>query len=910
MALYCRDKTAQFTSKNMATKINPPPLTEGALYTGRGNFVPTGVIGRLQKPYYEKLAKLFNDAGISVPGLTSPIYQLGNTNWPLRRDTIIANALTGSSATSRQIKEGLVYKSGNLVKQVGTPEEVFNAYVNYYSQDALEKRLGTKLPYDNFFLTNTQKDSDVFFQDPKKFYSNELTKLGNEYYNAHILPLFNQSQVTPAGAELAKKRKEELEQKIKTVSQRAATAGFTVEDSAKAIQDKVLSLYEFDYNAAKEIERKNKSGILGFVGEWLPTITNVGMALVTGGLTLPQQLAINSTAALVQGAKPEDVVKSIFATVAASQVPDVLKAVKATSSNDVLNAALENSLKQATYAQITGQDVGKAAIAGGIGGATAQTFAKATDSAAVSRAAGEFSQGVAAGQSPEAAMINALGGFLETDRAEAKRKIETEVEAKRISQLPAIDDVTPYRPQFGSATAALAGSEIGGAPVSDVQLSAGQPSDPKLFDKGEMRRPTGAAVGNLYEVRNNLGEVFQARDITYQTGEVQRVIFDPKTGTYQQQMLKTLSDLKPDAGTLPGITVTAEQDPSDVAEILAFLKPQTKEFNKALLNLSSQDLRDITGLLSVGAASNKESPFAADALTKFKNSFDAAEAKAIELEKAAIANPTSENIAAAKAAQNEAITAKFQLSQALTTPSGIYPGAPSTDDLSKYNRYPDATRKFIDQGEVVYAKGSGQPGDPVEILGSEPYVTTSPVLQELRPSLLTRPSVGGVESDLEALRSLSLIRAQPLSENFKVQMNNAKAMANTALVNLSNTPTQENLNAVRDALGEYELSQKMYYQASGEELPKPTDEKLASQEFPLVDTALKGGLQVTLSDVQTPVNARMQRNAARGLPGAKPETDPSLLTDIGGGLVAIPKAEFEYMQPNVLARGGLASLRR
>jgi len=107
------------------------------------------------------------------------------------------------------------------------------------------------------------------------------------------------------------------------------------------------------------------------------------------------------------------------------------------------------------------------------------------------------------------------------------------------------------------------------------------------------------------------------------------------------------------------------------------------------------------------------------------------------------------------------------------------------------------------------------------------------------------------------------------------------------------------------------LSQKMYSQTSGQPIPEVTDEQLTDQEFPLVDTAIKGGLQVTLSDVQTPVNARMQRRTQRGgLPGQNPSTDPSLVTDVSSGLVTIPRAEFEYMQPSVFARGGLALLKK
>jgi hypothetical protein len=685
---------------------------------------------------------------------------------------------------------------------------------------------------------------------------------------------------------------------------------FLIENKTPAVEiQKIVD----DYIVQRQISAQQNQPKPSFMDKVFGVAENLIVGGLTGGLGLSaiQVAGLNSALAIANGAKVEDALKAGLAGLAAGQVGQYLQTVNAITDNPIVNSAITNAAQSAAAATVLGQDVKTAALAGLAGGAAAGTLYKASDNAAISRAAGEYTQAIISGYSPQAAMMAALSGFADTEVAEARQKLETNKDvqkATKVARTAAIDEAVPYRPQYGFATAELAGSEIGGKPVSDVSVSAGNERDPKLFDKGDMRRPVGAAVSDLYEVKNNLGETFQARDITYQNGEVQRIIFDPATGTYKQQMLKDLPSQGPD--TLPGVTVTGQEDDgvNEAAELLAFLKPQTKEFSRAITNLPSQDLLDLTNLLATGATSAKDSVFSAENLTNLQKVFSSSEAKAVELEKAAIANPTAENIAAAKAAQNEAITAKFQLSQALVMP-GI---DPLKADLSNYNRYPEATKKFVDQGRVVYAKGDGTPDSPLEILGEEPYGATELKLF-LQPTTGAPSTTGGVNtsaSDLSDLQALSAIRGQPVAKSLLTQMNSAKAAANNALVALQSANTPETIQAARDALANYTLSQKMYSQVAGEELPVLPDEKLASQEFPLVDEAIKTNQMIALGPM-VPVNARMQRRPMRsGLPGQTPDNDPSLLTDINAGLVTIPRAEFEYMQPNVLARGGLASLRR
>lgn len=626
---------------------------------------------------------------------------------------------------------------------------------------------------------------------------------------------------------------------------------------------------------------------------------------LTGGLGLSalQVAGLNTALAIASGAKVEDALKAGLAGLGANQVGQYLQTVSAVTADPIVNSAITNAAQSAAAATVLGQDVKTAALAGLAGGTVAGALYKASDKAAISRAAGEYTQAIAAGQSPQMAMMNALSAFADTEMDEARRQIQADPEVKkatRLAEMPVIDQAAPYRPQYGMATAALEGSEIGGRPVTDVPTDKGDESFPKLFEKGEMRSPIGASVSDLYEVKNNLGEIFQARDITYQNGEVQRIIFDPATGSYKQQMLKDI----PSTGTasLPGITVTGAEDDgvNKAAELLAFIKPQTKEFSQSLLKLQTQDLRDLAGLLSAGTS--KDSPFSGEVISGLQKNFDTAEARANELLAKATADPTAENLSAATQAQNDALTAKFQLSQALLLPETDI----SKADLSVYNKYPEATQKFIEDGQVVYAKGTGAPGSPVEILGSEPYV--APELKFL-PSGARAPTTGQDEgiSDLEALKQLSLVRGQPLGQNLRYQMNQAKVAANEALVALQSANTPETVQAARDALANYELSQKMYTQVAGEEFPLLPDEKLATQEFPLVDEAVKTGQMMALSTAMPMTPA--QRYAQYKRLSGQGDDEKDAMGDTGLGIAVLPRFEG-MMEPQMFARGGLAALRR
>jgi len=161
----------------------------------------------------------------------------------------------------------------------------------------------------------------------------------------------------------------------------------------------------------------------------------VNFAITTGiSASIPgtgPQMIAQSVYSLAQGAKPEDVVKNIVASVAADKVPGFLKDVNKTIVNSVpelvkptVKSALVNAQRQATAALITKQDIGQAALAGAVGGAVADATGVATDDKAIARAAGQYIQAKVAGLSEQDALMYATSGFIsEEEKLKAQQKI-------------------------------------------------------------------------------------------------------------------------------------------------------------------------------------------------------------------------------------------------------------------------------------------------------------------------------------------------------------------------------------------------------------------------------------------------------------------------------------------------------
>lgn len=249
---------------------------------------------------------------------------------------------------------------------------------------------------------------------------------------------------------------------------------------------KSLEVGQKDYTEGinRMIADLNKSDQIWGIAE------NLILGGLTGGLSPINATLLNSAIALENKVPFKDVLKGAISNLAGNEVVSYLQGIQAITKDPVVNSAVSNSLRSALSAQALKQDVKTAALAGFAGGAAAGTLLKASDNAAISRAVGEYTQGLAAGMSPEVAMAQALSGFADEEVADARRKIQDQAvieQAKIDTQKPAQDQVIeafsqPKSPgvgtQLGEATAELAGGiQYGSRPgaqgtdiVSDVNL--------------------------------------------------------------------------------------------------------------------------------------------------------------------------------------------------------------------------------------------------------------------------------------------------------------------------------------------------------------------------------------------------------------------------------------------------------
>jgi hypothetical protein len=608
---------------------------------------------------------------------------------------------------------------------------------------------------------------------------------------------------------------------------------------------------------------------------------NVADNLIVGGLTSGlglspiNAMALNSAIAIANGASVEDALKAGLAGLGANQVGQYLQTVNSITANPIVNSALTNAAQSASAAAVLGQDIKTAALAGLAGGAVAGTLYKASDNAAISKAAGEYTQAIAAGQSPQMAMIAALSGFADTEMDEAKRKIETEADA--INQTRKADAESKARQDqvvetFDQPKSPGVGTQIGDP---TAELSGGVQFGSRAGAEGtDIVRDVDLPSISVKPYVPSDSDTLPTVEVTGTKPSVQDVATE---SAFLDELKKAA--ISGDTQSLIDVTQNVKL-PSDLEgqKVAEPLKTENKEFNESLLKLPEQDLRDLNALLSTGAG--KDLPSYSDVLVNADKNLGAAEVNKSEvLDKVAVS--PSPDVDLLKA------------------------------DLSSYNKYPDATSKFIDQGEVVYVKGAGTLDSPVEVLGTEPYVTSQVKSPSTDPAEVLANSITTPDSpDLADLQDLSKVPKPPASTNLLLKLNLSKAAANDALVALQSANTPETIQAARDALADYELSQKMYTQATGEELSALPDEKPATQEFPLVDEAVKTGQMIGLSNA-VPVGAltpAQRYQQYRRLSGQK-DDEKDAMGDTGLGIAVLPRFEG-MMEPQMFARGGLTALRR
>jgi len=289
--------------------------------------------------------------------------------------------------------------------------------------------------------------------------------------------------------------------------------------------------------------------------------TAVGASATAVTLATPAVTAAAITAS--QGGDLEDIGKSALAAFVGAPIGQYVgtQVAAATGAQSALQVGLANAVGGAaggaSGALVLGEDVGKSAVMGAAGSLGASLARSGASELGVNKYG---AAGGAIADVGEAVGRTAAGGNLEQELISAG--IGTLAREGKVALEELRAPTTAYFPKISPDTAALTGSTIEGQPVTDVATGEGAEGQPRLFPKGLMVYDPQTNVSEIYAVRNQQGEVFEARNIFYSNGTVQRIIYDPNTDTYQQQVLKQgkpgeSTDL---TKTLPGVDVKAGPD--------------------------------------------------------------------------------------------------------------------------------------------------------------------------------------------------------------------------------------------------------------------------------------------------------------------------------------------------------------
>jgi hypothetical protein len=302
-----------------------------------------------------------------------------------------------------------------------------------------------------------------------------------------------------------------------------------LQEQANYLAGKGVSTPEIENFITKGIDTGIKSGnamIAGTQPSGFGTAVNValgiGQALATSGMGLQQQIVFNSAAALIQGAKPQDVVRVIVATVAADQIPKVLGDINKTIVNatpqaiqSTVKSALVNAERQAIAAAITKQDVAKNALAGAVGGVITDVAKYGFDDPITQKAIGEYSKYIALGLSPQDAAALAASDYA-VDVAVGESKKSTG------GMLP---------------TTAKAGSRIGSllASTGDIDLTV----PPEIAANEQFKTMPGEVGENIIKYTDKDGIVTYQKRVTAQTPLGSKIgytiIYDPKLNEFQYE---------------------------------------------------------------------------------------------------------------------------------------------------------------------------------------------------------------------------------------------------------------------------------------------------------------------------------------------------------------------------------------
>jgi len=357
----------------------------------------------------------------------------------------------------------------------------------------------------------------------------EVQAAAKQYYNSLYSPFYS-TALTPAGRQQAQAT---LDANIKNVFAKAQQYGVSADEFNSIFSNTISSEQTSQIQQYNNLNAQ-RGGLLGFLDKATPIVSNIAAGVITGGFTLPEQIAANSLIQLSQGANPSDIVKNVAATVAANsltqgvpgvesskEIPNILNKINTQIANlapdavsPALKSALINAERQSVAALITGQDVAKNAVAGAAGGTIADLvgtglsqLSPAMSKAVVqslSRAAAEYAQYKTAGFSDEEALQKATTGYLaqqqQIENAAAKEKQQTAgLTAEQVGLAQTYGQTAAFDAgQAGQYT----GVEAGGKSLAPVTVTAtsdtAAPSDLSLTSTA----PPGARRTSATEARS------------------------------------------------------------------------------------------------------------------------------------------------------------------------------------------------------------------------------------------------------------------------------------------------------------------------------------------------------------------------------------------------------------------------
>lgn len=359
----------------------------------------------------------------------------------------------------------------------------------------------------------------------------------------------------PTSLAQANDYKKQLDPTIKYLIQ---NEGLPITSVSKILQD---AEYQANVYAGQEFERQYKRSSLDNFFDFAEIL--MGAVAIPGmGKALASSLGVsgavgnaiaNTTMAIANGADPQKALETVLASMTSYEAGEYI--VGLSKVNDpIIKNTLGNAITQGTNAALLGNDVKTAVLAGAAGGAVAGATLKATDDAAISAAAGEYSKNVAAGMSSQDAMTNALVDFILTERDEAEKKVKQKVEGET------------------QPVATKPGSQLGdpSAGIGDIDISA-----PTSISSLKEFQPLSGETGNaVVKVTDRDGTVSYKRNITKvdangkETGYT--IVYDPDTKKFTYQwgnpVLDNAGNLVSyeviDAATRPGQEGAAVKTPA------------------------------------------------------------------------------------------------------------------------------------------------------------------------------------------------------------------------------------------------------------------------------------------------------------------------------------------------------------